>query len=213
VVFYDPNPAEVPRMGDVVMGFHNVTLKLGSSLDRDFGDLHIAVTHPRHLAILTPCCSIEKEVVSLAPLVPLPWAVFQNPYFVEDLTRINRLVPPDKAIPPMAWDNLPSDKRKQRMDGGNAYVWAEMFVFEANDLFPKYEIRRGNEKRESNAYMVDFKGIFRVESKAINRDSNRELVKLRLLQLSVQARQDLRDKLAAYFARVPAEDETELVPR
>jgi hypothetical protein len=50
--------------------------------------------------------------------------------------------------------------------------------------------------------MVDFKDIFRVRSKIVQR--NNKIPKV--LQLSISTRSDLRKKIASFFERVPKED-------
>jgi len=210
--FYHTKPSGLPRFGDVVSGFHNATLKLGAKLDRDFGDFDIAVTHPKYLVILTPCCSIEKTVMSLAPLIQLPHPVFKNPFFAEDPTRINRHVPAKKTLSPTQWEKLPVEDQQERMDKADGYVFIEFYVYQEHDLLLRYEIPHDKETRKTGHYMVNFKDICRVESKAIDRGNHSELAKLKILELSVQARKELRDKIAYYFARVPDEDQRELLP-
>jgi hypothetical protein len=55
-------------------------------------------------------------------------------------------------------------------------------------------------------WMIDFKSIVRVECNAIERGKPPP-TGMKFLQLSIRAREGLRQKLALYFARVPEEDQ------
>ena len=55
-------------------------------------------------------------------------------------------------------------------------------------------------------YMVDFRMIHRIESKSIGKGAGVP-IDAKVLQLSVPARQSLREKLAHYFGRRPDEDQ------
>ena len=49
--------------------------------------------------------------------------------------------------------------------------------------------------------MINFKNIYK-----LSYEQSKHLKKLKILQLSVQVRSELRGKIAHYFARIPEED-------
>jgi len=53
--------------------------------------------------------------------------------------------------------------------------------------------------------MIDFKQIVRVDCDKIT-SALQDVLKAKVLQLSIGSRSSLRDKLSKYFARVPDED-------
>jgi hypothetical protein len=56
-------------------------------------------------------------------------------------------------------------------------------------------------------YMIDFKTIFCIKCNKIVKDNiDNDILQSKCLELSPYARQELRDKLAFYYARVPEED-------
>lgn len=56
--------------------------------------------------------------------------------------------------------------------------------------------------------MIDFTKQFSINSQVIKRDLNpQDLVKIKKLELSKFAREDLRLKLAYYYSRRPSEDD------
>ncbi len=211
--FYEGTLSPTPRLGDIVVGFHSALTEiedLGAA--GELGDLAVAIRHPPYLVIMTPCCSIEEGSVVLAPLVRLQQPkLYLNPYFAEDLTRLNRKAKPEQQVPPAHWAKLPPEERQARLAKGEGYTLLQGFIYAPNDLLPKYEIKHKDlpQPITTGHYMVDFKEMFRVECRAIAR-GRKDLGRLKRLQLSVQSRDELRQKLAYYFSRAPVEDEVEL---
>ena len=86
------------RFGDVIKGFISATPNVSNPpINSDNTNYSIEISSP-YCAIVSPCCSIKDKVISLSPLLHVNKRIFENPYFREDLTRINRIVPPEKSI-------------------------------------------------------------------------------------------------------------------
>jgi hypothetical protein len=157
---------------------------------------------------LTPCCSIGEQIISLTPLIKLYSDFFKNPYFVEDITRINREMEPEKMFSPDEWKELSPEEQQSLISRRKSYALLNLFVYEKNDLFPKYKIRG----RETNYYMIDFRNTYKLRCGMIKRpeeitQDDFPILESKCLQLSVQARSDLREKIAEYYGRAPEEDE------
>jgi hypothetical protein len=79
-------------------------------------------------------------------------------------------------------------------------------VYAPNPIFETYELKKGKQAWPVvGHYMVDFKSIVRIDCALIERKREAP-AGTKILELSVVARAQLRDKLAAYFGRIPDED-------
>lgn len=206
--FYHESPENSLRLGDVVQGFRVATPHVDDPACDKSNAWGITVDSPRYLAVMTPCCSIERNSVALAPLVPIRPSFLQNEHFKEDLTRINVKVPPKSSVSRYVWDNrMSNNKKEELLAEGPAYAFLDCFVFESHDLLKKYtlDLKPPVKTIDIGHYMVDFKDIYRVNCEKIKRDANAP-AGMKLLQLTVATRQKLRDKLALYFGRPPKED-------
>ncbi len=199
--FYIEPPTSNLRFGDVVTGFHLAALRMdspgGSATPLD---IKIHVTRPNYFAVMTPCCSIELQSVSLAPIVEVRHKFFSFPRFAEELTRINAPMPAEEAVPPQHWAALSAERKGELIARGRSYVFYECFVYEPHAIFGKYELKKGKESWTVGHRMVDFKSIFRVDCNQIERDRDAP-VGTKILQLTNATRAQLRDKLLSYFGR------------
>ena len=203
--FYEGSPERGLRLGDVLTGFQLTT----PMIDDPGGDSHrewrIAVAKPAFLVVMTPCCSIERESIILVPLSHVRPSFLNNEFFVRDLTEMNHRVAPEHSMPRDAWEHLSPAKKQEFMVGGAKYVFLDCFIYAPNDLLPNYPLNRKGRQIEMRHYMVDFKNMCRVDSKKIKRRQPAPQG-TKILQLTAHVRQELRDKLAYYFARIPEED-------
>lgn len=85
------------------------------------------------------------------------------------------------------------------------YTQLESFIYEQNDLFPEYSIRKNGKNITIRYYMIDFKNIYKIDCGTIKSPTQAPL-ESKCLQISKQARSELRDKISYYYARVPVED-------
>lgn len=202
-MFYQEKMDSALRFGDVLKGFI-----LASPIIKEPGSIgayEIAIRLPLYCVVLSPCCSIGHKVISLSPLIEIRPSFFDNPYFEEDLARINRKMEPQQAVPPHVWEKFPPELKQERLKEGYGYALFDVFIYERHDLLPKYTINRRQRNIETNCYMIDFKNIYKVNCDKIKSAENAPLG-TKCLQLSIQTRSELRDKIAYYYARIPKED-------
>jgi len=203
--FYDSNPESALRLGDIVTGFPVTVPNAVVGSQEDELNLSIRVTQPSFSVVMTPCCSIEAEAVTLAPLMQVRPAFFKSPYFTEDLTRINRIVEAKHSYPPQAWETMSPELKAEKLGQEPGYVFLECFIFAQHGLLPVYTVKIGKWQEDTGCYMVDFKALYRFESKQIRRDAALPSGN-KILQLTAEARRDLREKLTFYFSRPARED-------
>jgi len=207
---YEERPDRALRFGDVVEGFVLSASRIDDPPMRlaESGRYQIEVERPRYCAVMTPCCSLRSGCVAMSPLQEVLSTFFENPCFEQDLTRINRLVRPQDALPPERWRRVSPEEQQRRLEIGPAYTLQNYFIFAPHDLLPPYTVsRRDGKTVKTNAYMVDFHRIHRVQCKKVTRPEEEALLATKVLQLSVEARSELRDKLTWFFGRIPDEDD------
>lgn len=209
-MFYDDKPQDRLRFGDVVGGLilsHCQGYAPSRSAKPDVYD--IKVNHPQFVAVLTPCCTIENRSGNMLTLSPLheinPTYYFTNSYLREDLTRMNREMTIQEAVGPEMWKKMSDEDRAQRLisDPGRSLFLLNEFVYDKHDLLPEYESKYKKERAELNSYMIDFREIYKVQFDIKSTAPSA----IKYLQLSVQARAELRDKLSQYFGRSPEEEQ------
>jgi len=209
-MFYDENPQSKLRFGDIVGGFllthcHGYEPSFSGKPDK----YHIEVGRPQFAAVLTPCCTIEQRYgkrLILSPLLQInPIYYFGNSYFRTDLTRINRKMTIQEAIGPEKWATMSADEQAERLapSPGKRYTLLHIFCYEKHDLLPEYQIKYMRKTANTNYQVIDFRSMYRVHIDL----SHVQPSIIKRLQLSVDARKELRDKLAYYFGRPPEEDD------
>jgi len=206
LVFYQESIDPGFRFGDVIKGFISATPNVPNPpINSDNTDYSIEISMS-YCAIVSPCCSIKDKVISLSPLLHVNKDIFKNPYFKEDLTRINRIVPPEKSVPPIAFEKMPSEKKAEILSNDPSYAFINLFIYNEHDLFPEYPIRlNGADDFNTRYYVIDFRNTFRVNCSKIENPTNVP-PGLKCLQLTIDTRNVLRDKITHYYGRLPAED-------
>jgi hypothetical protein len=212
-MFYAGQPSDSLRFGDVVRGFVSATPEIDrprfENVIGKLGEFGLAISRVPFSVVLSPCCSIADKMVSLAPLIQIRPGFLKNPYFAEDLTRINRLMEPEQSVDPHTWKALPEPEKQKRLATGRAYALMEVFVYASHDLLPPYTLDRKEGNVKLNVYMVDFRQAYRVTCESI-KSPQKQPLEAKYLELSVRARRDLREKIAHYYGRTPQEDVAEL---
>lgn len=211
-MFYQKEMDKSLRFGDVLRGYISTDVIIKEpilSMKSESHDYKIGIELPDLSVVLTPCCSIGDHTITLAPLIKLRSDFFKNPHFVKDFTIINRKMDPEISLSSDDWGKLSLERKENLRKEGESYTLLELFIYEKNDLFPEYKIRG----QEINYYMMDFRKTYTIKCDLIKRpEETREdsiILQTKCLQLSIQARSELRDKLAYYFARVPKEDKVQ----
>lgn len=209
-MFYAEEQSQALRFGDVVRGFVAATPKVDRPRLEVGGDaggsaFSLLVSQSPFSVILSPCCSIGDKVLSLAPLVSITAGFLRNPYFLEDLTRINRQMQPEQTVPPDVWAKLPEREQEKRLATGLGYALVEYFMFASHDLLPKYPLKTKDGTEDVNTYMVDFRQTYQIVCSNIITPANSPL-DAKYLELTAASRRDLREKIAYYYGRTPQED-------
>lgn len=212
-MFYDKNIDNVLRFGDVLRGYITITpnIKIPFLTPSDLNEgYNVNINLPIFSVIISPCCSIGDGIISLIPLIKLRNTFFNNPYFTEDLTRLNREMEPQLAVSPYVWNGLSLEEKQRRLQEGKkgkGYTFLEIFIYEKCDLFPEYTVdMRQGENIQTNYYMIDFRNTYKLYCDKIKSPEKAPL-ESKCLQLSLQTRAELRDKISYYYARIPKEDE------
>jgi hypothetical protein len=201
--FYQEPGDSVLRFGDVLQGFVSCTPILNDAPSTD--SFRIDVTTKSFVVVLSPCCSISDQVISLATIGEIRNTFLKNQYLADDLTRINDKIPPEKSVPAVGWEKMPAEEKQFRLNIGDAYTFVELFIYAPNEIFPEYMVNTRAGKISMRYYMIDFRHAFRVNcSRIIAPDKSP--VDSKCLQLSVENRSKLREKISFYYSRIPSED-------
>ena len=205
------------RFGDVVKGFVLATSAIEKPImiRNEQHNYQVDINFPNLCVILSPCCTINEKtkndgIIAISPLIPIWVSFFDNQYFKEDLLSINKKMKPEQAVSPEIWARFSLEEQERRKSEGISYALLELFVYQKNDYFIDYPLT--NSKHESfttNFFMINFRNNFKVDCKALK--SKETLSEVKLLQLSANARKELRDKIADFYGRTPNEDKVLLV--
>lgn len=205
-MFYAEEMSTALRFGDVLRGYFSTTPVIEEpALKVPIEKCNIDVKFPPYSVVMDPCSEIGHKVISLTPLLPIRGSFFDNPYLAGDLTRINRKMEPQQAIPPHAWKKMTPEQKQKRSAVGLEYAFVGLFVYEKHDLLPKYTVHRKTGDIETKYYMINFRDVFKLCCDKINSPEDAPL-ESKVLELSIETRQELRDKVATYYAYVPLED-------
>lgn len=205
-MFYAESTSKALRFGDVLRGYFSTTPIIEEpALEEPFKQYNIDVSLSKFSVVMDPCCQIGNKAISLIPLMSIYGSFFDNPYLEEDLTNVNRKMKPQQSIPPHAWEQLPQEKKQERLAVGIVYAFVNLFVYEENDRLPPYNVPRREGDKSTSYYMISFRDIHKLCCDKIVTPEDSPL-KSKVLELSVETRQELRQKVAAYYATPPKED-------
>jgi hypothetical protein len=205
-MFYAKAISKALRFGDVVRGYFSTTPNIkeptvGAPIKR----YNIDVDTPIYSVIIDPCSQIGEKTISLAPLIPIRSSFYDNPYLMEDLTRINRKMETQQAIPPHAWKEMSQEDREKRLAVGHEYAFPSLFIYEKHDLLPPYPVHRKQGNVETNYYMINFRDIYKLCCDKINTPTDAPL-ESKVLELSIETRKELREKITSHYGYIPKED-------
>lgn len=222
------------RFGDVLEGYLSTT----PILDKPFVEhsnepYNIDVQLPQFCVVMDPCCNIGDGTISLTPLIQIKSHFWDNPHLFRDITTINREMPPVTAIHPQKWSSLSLEDKQLLINASPQYNHLNFFVFEENDLFPPYTVRKKLKYEEkidqeiklpifevkqekwqfdTKYYMIDFKKTYHVNCRRISKPTQKtddNILASKVLQLSIETRNELRDKMSFYYGNPPEEDTTD----
>jgi hypothetical protein len=203
--FYLDPPTKELRFGDIVTGFQHPTVRIDTP-DSSV-DLRITVSKPQYFVVMTPCCDIELQAFSLAPLEQVRDAIVKRPRLRENLLMVNVKFKPKDGFAQEEIERMDGPKQAELAAAPEAYSYQDCFIYEPNGLFAPYEVKRKGQTVASLQHrMVDFKRIFRVDCSMIERAQELP-AGIKISELSVETRAQLREKVAYYFGRPATEDE------
>jgi hypothetical protein len=201
-MFYQLPLENVLRFGDVVQGYILAFPEVADSLENK--EFKININSNDLCVVLTPCCSI-RDVINLVPLKKLTSDLFTNPFLVEDITRINRKMTQFEAMKASRRERLTPEAMKEAMESPKDYQWKSRFVYEENARFKDYDIVMPNKiVHKVNSYWIDFKDVHKTRCTFV-KSPEVFPYESKLLQLTVDTRRELMDKLHEYY-RIPDED-------
>lgn len=205
-MFYAKETEKALRFGDVLKGYFSTTPVIKEPfLEEPIESYNIDVNLPVFSVVMDPCCQIGKKTISLTPLIHIRSSFFDNPYLAEDLTRVNRKMEPQQAIPPRAWRQMTPEQKSERLAVGREYAFVSLFVYEKHDLLPKYTVHRRGRNIETSYYMINFRDIHKLRCDKIITPTEAP-IESKALQLSVETRKELREKVASYYGTPAPED-------
>jgi hypothetical protein len=208
-MFYATTKSRALRFGDVLRGFLSTTPVIKEpALTSSFKKYLIDVNLPEFSVVIDPCSQIGKQAISLTPLSRITSTFFDNPYLAEDLTRLNRIMLPEKSMPPHEWTKLSPEEKLERKTVGDTYAFVSRFIYDKHDSLPQYSLKKGTSEIETGYYMIDFRNIHRLNCDAII-SAEKAPLESKVLELSIETRRELRDKITSYYAYVPKEDQIE----
>lgn len=200
--FYNKSIDANLRFGDVLQGY----LCVNPSIKSPFSKINslsykINVDFPDFVVLLSPCCSIGGKKILLSPLIPIRKEFIKIDYFKEDLTRLNRRMKHRDVFTEEQWNKKDDTEKVKILNGELVYTNMELFVYESNEIFPFYEIKGYS----INNYMIDFRSIYKIDCDEVI-SPDKSPVYSKRLQLTIDSREELRQKISFYFSRVPDED-------
>lgn len=203
-MFYESKISQAFRLGDIIKGFISIQPTImnpiiGTMTEKD--NYKIDINMPDFSVILSPCCSIGDSKITLTPLVRLQSTIFKNTNFIEDPTRINREIEPQYTLSPEKFEKLPQEEIDRILQSKKGYTLLEWFIYEEHDLFTPYELKG----IETKYYMIDFRNVYKINCDKIKKPE-KVPIESKVLELSIQSRADLREKLSYYYGRIPEED-------
>jgi hypothetical protein len=230
-MFYRDSIENRLRFGDVLKGY----LSTAPNFVKPFGEkarepYRIDVSIPDFSIVVDPCCDIGGGTLSLTPLIHVKATLWDTPSLLKDITRINRKAMPKDLMHPEQWNKWQDSEKIAAMNAIPDYGHKTYFAYEANNLFNEYTVTRPTRYEEvvdpitklpkykrlqrqktfiTRYYMINFKNIYHVNCEKVfdqGKAIDQSILDSIALQLSIETRNELRDKMAAYFGERPDED-------
>lgn len=209
--FYEYQSSIALRLGDVIDGCALTrTIIRDNKKNNRPGTVDIHIEKPINCVILTPCCSIRKGLIAVTPLVKIKDSFFDNAGLKEDFTCANRPMRRIDALHPIKDIKKLSKGKIEELESPDypkSYEFLNFFFYAPDPAIKGYVVDSYVSGSHSTGfYMIDFLNIHHVHFG--NLDSPREpSVNHKVLELSVDVRNQFRDKFLNYFLRVPDEDQ------
>lgn len=200
-MFYTDTPSEALRFGDVVTGYVLATPKIKQPLmEHGNHQYNIDIELSQLSVILSPSCSIGDKKILISPLRAVRKTFFDNDYFNNDLTRLNRRMEQKYSYPPSSIERMSDDEKKEKLISDLVWTFVELFIYEPHERLPAYQIRRRGENQEIKYYMIDFRDVTKVNCDLILKADDSPMC-CKILQISDQTRLELSEKIQNFYKR------------
>lgn len=211
-MFYTPlNKRDAAlRFGDIIRGFSIITPNIHDPNVNRSNGYTINVEHPL-CVVMSQCCAIGKTTILLSPLMritdqKLGAAYIDNEFIKKDFTVINKEIPKRYTVTKKAFDKMPPKEQTEYDSDEMVYAFKEYFIYDQYQEFEQYDaIATEGRRFPTKYYMIDFKNLYKINCNKIQ-SAKASPLELKYLQLSREARQDLRDKISGFYEYVPLED-------
>ena len=200
------------RFGDVLQGFITTVPFIENPLnDSSLKNYKYRIESkiPEFSVVMTPCCSIGENTISLVPLQRITSDIYRNlsDDVLNDFAILNSEVKSIDVISPFNWEFLSPDQKEEKEAEGKGWVFLDRFFYKGFDLFEEYEITVRKESKIIKDYLIDFKEVYQIRcNKIIYQKIDNDILSTKCLELTIEIRDKLRKKLANYYGRVPDED-------
>lgn len=229
-MFYSDTFSPYLRFGDVLKGFMKVIAEIDEPILSKITNFNIKVENAEFCIVMDPCCNIDDGTITLTPLKPINKNWLFNPYLENNIVSLNSEIKPIKAIHPDRWNSLKLTEKQNLYAENDKYQQIRYFIYDIHNILPVYKIekdysfieyiddktklpafKKDNIKKslDLNYYMIDFKNIYYVNCKRISNPRQKldeQLSNAKVLELSIESRNLLRDKLAFWYYNRPEED-------
>ena len=207
-MFYSGSFSEFYRLGDIVSGYTEIIPKYSSNKSNSGLSLSISIAPNDLFIILTPCCSIEKRVVNIAPLKCLDSNFLSSDRLIEDFLLINQPISKRVALGELIFSKLSDEDKLAYENAPITYEYIDKFIYDDHFLLKKYELTKKRGKDDTitthtGKYMVSFKDTMKIESELFDRD---KCNCVKVAELAAISRDRLREKISFFYSRIPEED-------
>ena len=237
-MFYEDAIENNLRFGDVVKGFVSLIPKLNKPFGNMSIEIQnpqfSVVLDPcceigKGTVLLSPLEEISQQLLDI-PILSVDITG-------KNLILINKEQQAKDHFYPTEWNSLSAESKKDLLGDKPEFVWKSLFVYEGNHYFPTYTVKRKKKYRQVfdsetglpkyeevaepvtlsiSHRMMNFKAIYRVKceditsSQKAGKSASDDILRSIVLRLSIETRNQLRQKMANYFGKTPKEDETDV---
>ncbi|WP_371801693.1 hypothetical protein [Candidatus Lokiarchaeum ossiferum] len=203
---------ETLRQGDILQGYLKISPKINGPINKtnylDF-QYELNCEFPKFSVIITQCCSIKDQMICMAPLKKINSFLVNNPELIENPVPLNSPIKKIKIYHPKSLLKMPTSYHEKIIAEDEVLHHISLFFFEGHDELPQYSvyIKEFAETHNTSAYYVDFREISHFKCPNIEKDHfSADILKSKVLELTIDGRNAFRSKLHEFFCRTPKED-------
>jgi len=207
-MFYSESFSRAYRLGDIITGYTEIVPVYALNKKSAELSLSISVIPSDMFVILTPCCSIEQQIVNIAPLKKIDSRFLSSDFLVEDFLLINQPITRREALGGLVFNKLTPEEKLEFENMPPEYSYLDKFIYAEHHFLKEYSVTKSFGKGDiktvaTGKHMVSFKDAGKIQCNLFERKKE---VYQKIAELSPLTRQKLRDKMAHYYSRIPEED-------